>query len=418
MGATWNHDRDLTARSAESGHEVSDINSKRVARVGLALATVIALALLVTYGLFHYFYSGETRTRPLPSPLSYSREPTPEPRLSVEPGEELKTLRSEEDAMLKSYGWIDRDKGVVRIPIDRAIEILAERGLPAPGKKRAGDRGKSKSKRGKKTLAQIIRDRVKVRALASEGVGCAWPALALKRALLRALGLVFALILALALARAHDNTRPAALREVAFDQKLAEQVPLDLSFRDERGNEVRLSDYFGRKPVIVNFVYYKCRDLCPLLLDGLVRSLRALSFDIGNQFAVLTVSFDPHDSAALADAKNKEFLARYARPGAADGWHFLTGTEDSIRKTNRAVGFHYNYDAQTGEFAHATGIVLLTPAGKISRYYYGIDFSPRDLRLGLIEAAEARSVRRSINCCSFAFTTIRSPANTVFSSPT
>jgi protein SCO1 len=208
---------------------------------------------------------------------------------------------------------------------------------------------------------------------------------------MRALGVVLALVLALAsMARAHDNTRPAALREVAFDQKLAEQVPLDLSFRDERGNEVRLSDYFGRKPVIVNFVYYKCRDLCSLLLDGLVRSLRALSFDVGNQFAVLTVSFDPHDSAALADAKNKEFLARYARPGAADGWHFLTGTEDSIQKLTNAVGFHYNYDAQTGEFAHATGIVIVTPAGKVSRYYYGIDFSPRDLRLGLIEAAEAR----------------------------
>ena len=192
-------DQDLTARSAESGHEVSDINPKRVAMVGLALATVIALALLVTYGLFHYFYSGETRTRPLPSPLSYSREPTPEPRLSVEPGEELKTLRSEEDAMLKSYGWIDRDKGVVRIPIDRAIEILAERGLPArPAKNEPATEANHKSKRGKKTLAQIIRDRVKVRALASERVGCAWPALALKRALLRALGLVFALILALA----------------------------------------------------------------------------------------------------------------------------------------------------------------------------------------------------------------------------
>ena len=130
-------DRDLAAPSAESGHEVSDINPKRVARVGLALATVIALALLVSYGLFHYFYSGETRTRPLPSPLSYSREPTPEPRLSVEPGEDLKTLRSEEDAMLKSYGWIDRDKGVVHIPIDRAIEILAERGLPVRAAKSA-----------------------------------------------------------------------------------------------------------------------------------------------------------------------------------------------------------------------------------------------------------------------------------------
>jgi hypothetical protein len=130
-------DQDLATPSAGSSHEVSDINPKRVAIVGLGLATVIALALLVTYGLFHYFYSGETRTRPLPSPLSYSREPTPEPRLSVEPGEELKTLRSEEDAMLKSYGWIDRDKGVVRIPIDRAIEILAERGLPVRAAKSA-----------------------------------------------------------------------------------------------------------------------------------------------------------------------------------------------------------------------------------------------------------------------------------------
>jgi len=130
-------DQDLTARSAESGHEVSDINPKRVAMVGLALATVIAVSLLVTYGLFYYFYRGETRTRPLPSPLSYSREPTPEPRLSVEPGKDLKILRSEEDAMLKSYGWIDRDKGVVHIPIDRAIEILAERGLPVRAAKSA-----------------------------------------------------------------------------------------------------------------------------------------------------------------------------------------------------------------------------------------------------------------------------------------
>ena len=130
-------DQDLMARSAESGHEVSDINPKRVAMVGLALATVIALALLVTYGLFHYFYSGETRTRPLPSPLSYSREPTPEPRLSVEPGKDLKILRSEEDAMLKSYGWIYQEKGIVHIPIDRAIEILAERGLPVRAAKSA-----------------------------------------------------------------------------------------------------------------------------------------------------------------------------------------------------------------------------------------------------------------------------------------
>lgn len=191
-------------------------------------------------------------------------------------------------------------------------------------------------------------------------------------------------------AQAHDNTRPAALRDVAFDQRLGAQAPLDLEFRDERGQAVRLGDYFGARPVILNFVYFKCRDLCPLLLDGVVRSLRALAFDAGNQFDVLTLSFDPHDTAALAQARRDEMLARYGRPGAAGGWHFLTGDEAAIAKLTEAVGFHYQYDPQSGEFGHATGIMLLTPAGKVSRYYYGIDFSPRDLRLGLIEAAEAR----------------------------
>jgi len=144
-------DQDLTARSAESGHEVSDINPKRVAMVGLALATVIAVSLPVTYGLFYYFYRGETRTRPVPSPLSYSREPTPEPRLSVEPGKDLKILRSEEDAMLKSYGWIDQEKGIVRIPIDRAIEILAERGLPTrPAKNEPAAEANQSRKEGRK----------------------------------------------------------------------------------------------------------------------------------------------------------------------------------------------------------------------------------------------------------------------------
>jgi protein SCO1/2 len=195
------------------------------------------------------------------------------------------------------------------------------------------------------------------------------------------------LIMAASGAWAHDNTRPAALREVAFDQKLNQQVPLDLAFRDETGRTVHLADYIKEKPVILTFVYFKCQDLCPLLLDGVVRSLKALSFDVGNQFSVLTVSFDSHDKSELAAAKKKDFIGRYARPGAAGGWHFLTGNEPSIHKLTQAVGFRYSYDPQTGEFGHAAGMVLLTPDGKTSRYYYGIDFSPRDLRLGLIEAA-------------------------------
>jgi protein SCO1/2 len=211
----------------------------------------------------------------------------------------------------------------------------------------------------------------------------------------RGLTLFFVLTLSLWLslvsfARAHDASRPIPLRDVEFDQRLNSQIPLDLSFTDERGVPVQLRQYFGGKPIILNFVYYKCRDLCPLLLDGIVRTLRAVSFDIGTEFNVLTVSIDPHDSTALAAAQKRDFLARYGRPGSETGWHFLTGEEPAIRKLAEAVGFHYSFDATTGEFAHATGIVLLTPTGKTSRYFYGIEFSPRDVRLGLVEAAEGK----------------------------
>jgi protein SCO1 len=191
-------------------------------------------------------------------------------------------------------------------------------------------------------------------------------------------------------AGAHDDGRPAALRDVEFEQKLNQAVPLGLAFRDEAGNTVRLGDYISGKPVILNFIYFKCRDLCPMLLDGLVRSLRTLAFDVGKQFDVLTVSFDPSDTAALAAAKRTDYLRRYGRPGAEAGWHFLTGDQSSIQRLTRSVGFRYTYDARTGEFGHATGIVLLTPQGVVSRYFYGIDFSPRDLRLALIEAASGK----------------------------
>jgi protein SCO1/2 len=188
-------------------------------------------------------------------------------------------------------------------------------------------------------------------------------------------------------ARAHDDGRPVGLLEVSFDQKLNQQVPLELRFRDESGKSVQLAEYFKQKPVILNFVYYKCRDLCPLMLDGVVRSLRAISFNAGTEFNVLTVSFDPRDTPALAAAKKADLIEKYARPGAAAGWHLLTGDQTAIHELTGSVGFRYNYDTQTEEFGHATGLVLLTPDGRTSRYLYGIDFSPRDLRLALVEAA-------------------------------
>ncbi len=211
----------------------------------------------------------------------------------------------------------------------------------------------------------------------------------LERSLLLLLSAFCFLISFLASSRTQaDDQRPIPLRSVAFEQRLGKQVPLDLQFRDETGKVVHLGDYFGKKPVILTLVYYTCQDLCPLLLDGLVRTLRPLSFDIGKQFNVVTVSFDPRDTPQLAAAKKQDFIQRYGRPGAARGWHFLTGQSPAIRRLTNAVGFRYTYDAQTQEFGHATGVMLLTPGGKTARYFYGIDFSPRDIRLGLIETSE------------------------------
>jgi protein SCO1 len=205
-----------------------------------------------------------------------------------------------------------------------------------------------------------------------------------------ALIVVVAVMVLAAVARAHDNNKPAALRDVAFEQKLDQQLPLDLTFRDSGGQTVRLREYFGRKPVLLNFVYYRCRDLCPLLSDGLVRALRPLSFDIGKEFDVVTVSFDPSDTAEAAARAKDEYLKKYRRSGAGDGWHVLIGSPTAISQLAGAAGFRYTYDDKKNEFAHATGIVVVTPQGKISRYYYGIEFSPRDLRLGLIEAAAGK----------------------------
>jgi protein SCO1 len=185
-----------------------------------------------------------------------------------------------------------------------------------------------------------------------------------------------------------DTDRPSALRDVAFDQKLNTQIPLDLAFLNETGKSVRLGDYFREKPVILAFVYYGCQDLCPLVLENLARTLRAISFNAGKQFEVIIVSFDPRDIPSIAAAKKAEFVQRYGRSGAKQGLHFLTGEEASIGSLTGTVGFRYSHDATTGQYGHAAGIVILTPQGKISRYFYGIEYSPRDLRLSLVEASE------------------------------
>jgi protein SCO1 len=180
---------------------------------------------------------------------------------------------------------------------------------------------------------------------------------------------------------------PPLLQGIGIDQKLNEQVPLELHFRDELGNTVRLGDYFGKKPVILSLVYFDCPMLCTMAENGLLHSLQEVKFTVGHEFDVLTVSFDPHDTVELAAAKKAVYVGLYGRKGAETGWHFLTGDEAEIQQLTRAVGFRYRYDPQAKQFVHATGIMLLTPQGRIARYFYGIYYPSRDLRLGLVEAS-------------------------------
>jgi len=175
---------------------------------------------------------------------------------------------------------------------------------------------------------------------------------------------------------------------IGIEQRLNESVPLDLVFRDETGAQVRLGDYFGKKPVILSLVYLKCPMLCTLVLNGLVRSLRATSFDAGREFEVITVSFDPRETAETAATMKRVYMEEYRRPGAEQGWHFLTGDEASIARLTEAVGFRYKYDPESGQFAHASGIMVLTPKGRIAQYFYGLEYSARDLRISLVESAE------------------------------
>lgn len=179
-------------------------------------------------------------------------------------------------------------------------------------------------------------------------------------------------------------------RDVKFDQRLDEQVPLNTQFRDETGTTVALSNYFNHKPVILALVYYQFPMLCNQVLNGLVGSLKALSFDAGKEFEVVVVSFNPREREDLAAAKKETYVHDYARTNAAQGWHFLTGDPKPIAALTQAVGFHYVYDPMLNQYAHASGVVVLTPKGRIARYFYGIEYSPRDLRFGLIEAAEER----------------------------
>lgn len=199
---------------------------------------------------------------------------------------------------------------------------------------------------------------------------------------------VLLLLFATSLFAETSATPPALPGKVGIEQHLDAQLPLDTMFRDESGRVVRLRDYAnGSRPILFAFMYYRCPMLCSMVMEGLVSTLTSLTFDAGKEFDVVTISIDPRDTPRDAAAKKDKYVKRYGRLSTANGWHFLTGPESAIRKVADTVGFHYAYDPQSDQFAHGATLMVLTPQGRVSRYLYGFEYKPRDVRLALVEAS-------------------------------
>lgn len=206
---------------------------------------------------------------------------------------------------------------------------------------------------------------------------------------MRCFSIWFAALALSAYGQVQTAWRPAVLRSVGIDQKMGAQVPVNLPFLDESGHSVTLSQYLG-KPVILALVYYQCPSLCNMVLSGVLRSVKNLSLTAGDEYDIVAVSFDPRETSEMAAAKKASYVKGYNRPGAEQGWHFLTGPEASSKTLAEAVGFHYAYDAVSNQYAHGSAIMLLTPDGRVARYFYGIDYPARDVKLGLVEASDRR----------------------------
>jgi len=205
------------------------------------------------------------------------------------------------------------------------------------------------------------------------------------------------------------NQDPKALEGVGIDQKLNSQIPLDIPFVDSQGQTVQLGQYFGKHPVVLSLVYYDCPMLCPETLQGITDAIRNTTLKLGSDYEIVTVSFNPKETPAIAAAAKQQWLSKLGNPDAEQSWHFLTGSPDSIAKLANAAGFHYKWDTMTNQFNHATAIMVVTPEGRISKYFYGVVYSPRDLRLGLIQAAD-NSIGTPVDaillfCCKYNLST-------------
>lgn len=201
------------------------------------------------------------------------------------------------------------------------------------------------------------------------------------------------------------TTLPKVLQGVGFEQRIGSEIPLDATFTDEAGRSAPLRSYFGKLPVVLILAYYSCPMLCSQVMSGATAALQRTGFRIGHDFDVLTVSFDPRDTPDVAAKTKQIYMKQYHDPNAVQGWHFLTGNQQQIKELTDAVGFHYNYDPKTGQFAHVAGLVVLTPAGKLAQYFYGVGFVARDLRLALVQSSQEKlgsiSDQILLFCCTY-----------------
>ena len=197
-------------------------------------------------------------------------------------------------------------------------------------------------------------------------------------------------LLAISSASLAQRRMPPILAGVGIDQRLNAQIPINLNFSDEQGEQVRLGSFFGKHPVLMVPVYYTCPMLCNVTMQGVVAALRPLSLKPGRDFEVVVFSFNPAETPSVARAARDRYTSLYSRNGSTAGWHFLTGTPDTIRALTDAIGFHYRYDPVSKMYVHQAGAMILTPAGKLARYFYGVEFEPKDFKLGLIDASNGR----------------------------
>ncbi len=367
-------------QAGERRHEEKDVDVIGVVLIAALVLLIVAISYLTVQGLLRFVRKG----RPATDVASYAvgeKSKFPQPRLEVHPAADLADSEKVSERQLHSYGWVDRKGGLVHIPIERAMQLLLDHGLPEVG--------------SGQTRLQLMQARPTTDVQPANPVGSpsarggTFAMTRLPRCFFRHI-LIVTLFLG-SVVGTEGEIAPVELNRIGYDQHIGQVVSRDLVFRDSENSVTSIGQLRNTKPTLLVLGYYHCPMLCTLINDGLIESLQELRFDVGRDFNVINVSIDPNETASVAAAKKREYLKRYGRPGAAAGWHFLTGDKQTIAQLANETGFRFAYDPATHEYAHPSGFIVLTPEGRISRYFFGVNYEPKELRSAIIAASNGKS---------------------------